>query len=104
MIQCCQHSCFAFKSCRSIRIVRECFRKEFDCHTTAELRVGGLIDLSHAACSQVAGYFVVCEFCSDHGCDDELLADSIKLPVSHSLFETSRRKECEKGLSWRITG
>jgi hypothetical protein len=32
----------------------------------AKLRVGGLIDFTHAACTKVAGDFVVREFGSDH--------------------------------------
>ena len=49
-----------------VRIVRKGFGKELDRDTAAQLRVGGLIHLSHAACSQVAGDFVMCEFGSDH--------------------------------------
>jgi hypothetical protein len=66
MIQGRENSRLAFKSCRSIRIVRESFRKKFDRHAAAQLRVRSLIHLSHAACSQVAGDFVMCEFGSDH--------------------------------------
>ena len=44
----------------------ECGRKKFDRDAAAQLRIGGLIHLSHSARSQVAGDFVVCEFGSDH--------------------------------------
>jgi len=46
--------------------VREGFGKQFDRYAAAQPRVGGLIDLTHTARSQMVGDFVMCEFGSDH--------------------------------------
>jgi hypothetical protein len=46
MIQGRQYTRFTLKPCYSFSIMRKAFRKEFDRNTAAELRDGGLIDLS----------------------------------------------------------
>ena len=66
MIQRRQNARFTLESCRTFAVVSEGFGKELDCNTAAQLRVGSLIDLSHAARSQMAGDFVMCELGSDH--------------------------------------
>ena len=66
MVQRRQHSGFTLESCGSFSIVRKDFGKKLDSNTAAQLRVGGLIHVSHAARSQVAGDFVVCQFGADH--------------------------------------
>ena len=45
----------------------ERFREEFDGNAAAELRVGGLVYISHTARPNVTGDLVMSEFCSDHG-------------------------------------
>ena len=66
MIQRCQNARFALETFCSFGVMGERIRKQLDRNTTAQPGVGCLIHLAHAACSQVAGDFVMCEFRSDH--------------------------------------
>src|SRR5262245_15712312 len=66
MIQRRQHAGFALESCYAFAVVTEGFRKKLDGNTAAQLRVNGLIHLSHAARTQMARDLVMCELGSDH--------------------------------------
>lgn len=62
----------------------EGFGKELDRDTAAELRVGGLIHVSHATRPDVTRDLVMCESASDHVRTKILDADFIKQP--HKSF------------------
>ena len=66
MIQRRQHARFALESRHSVRLVAEGFGKELDGHTSPQLRVGGLIDVTHSPAAQVRRNLVVCELGSNH--------------------------------------
>src|SRR5262249_19076939 len=66
MIQRGKHASFAFQSGHPIGVARECFRQEFDRHATAQFRVCGLIDFTHATGTDVAGNLVMSEFLPNH--------------------------------------
>ena len=66
MIQRGQHARFALEPGNPVAVMAEGFREELDRDRASELRVGGLIDLAHAARAEVRCDFVVCEACSDH--------------------------------------
>jgi hypothetical protein len=59
MIQRRQHAGFALESRHTFAVVTESLGKKPDGNTAAQLRVGSLIDLSHAARTQMAGDLVV---------------------------------------------
>ena len=66
MIQSPENLRFAPETRHTIGIGSESRRQEFDGNAASQLRVGGLINLTHPSRSQVAGDFVVCEFRSNH--------------------------------------
>src|SRR5678815_4767317 len=66
MIERGQHTRLTLESRGPFMIMRECFRKQFDCDATTELRVDRLIHLSHATSTQMAFNLIVCEPCSNH--------------------------------------
>src|SRR5262249_25123189 len=70
VIQRCQHPRFTLESRNAFRVVAEGFRKELDGNTAAEFHVGGLIDVSHSARTQVTCDLVVCEPSADHGVNE----------------------------------
>jgi hypothetical protein len=67
MIQRRQHARFTLESRHALAVTTERFRKKLDRNIAAELRVGGLVNVAHAARSEVTRDLVVCEFGSDHG-------------------------------------
>ena len=72
----------------------EGFKNELDGDTAAQLRIGGMIDISHAARSDVTRDLVMCEPASDHAVNENLPADSIRIrrqaPASPNCFMTWR--------------
>jgi hypothetical protein len=66
MIQRGKNACFTLKSCDTIFVMRERFRKEFDGDASAERQVRGLVYVTHSARTQVTRDFVMCELVSDH--------------------------------------
>jgi hypothetical protein len=93
---------FLLESRYALTVVAEGFRKGLDGDTTAQLRVSGLIDLSHAARSQVAGDLIMCEFRADHDVTrmrGRILSNNPH--VTHT-FET-QEKVRGSVLSWRET-
>src|ERR1051325_2601760 len=67
MVQRCKHARFALETRQAVVVVTERFRNELDGNTAAKLRVSGLIHVSHATRTEMAGDLVMCEFGSDHG-------------------------------------
>jgi len=61
-----QHARLALESRCTFGIVGEFFRKKFDRHAAAQLRVRGLIHVPHASAAEMRRDFVMCEFGSDH--------------------------------------
>ena len=62
----------------------EGFRKKFDGDVASQFGIGGWIHLSHSACSQMSGNFVMCEFCSNHEIEKRLvLFLQAVCPVDH---------------------
>ncbi len=57
---------FTLEPGNAFGITREGLRKKFDRDTTAQLRVGGLIDVAHSARSEMARHVVVGESRADH--------------------------------------
>src|SRR5262245_14483284 len=102
MIQRREHAGFTLESRHTLAVMAESFREKLDGNVPAELRIGGLVDITHAACPQVAGDFVVCESASDHGLTN-LCGHSIKHPhpASHSSSENSGGRNQERNLSGR---
>lgn len=62
-----EHMRLTPKPCQAFGIVGECGGQQLDVDTATQLRVCGLIHLSHAAGSEVPHDLVMCEFGSDHG-------------------------------------
>src|SRR5262245_33045900 len=107
MIQRREHAGFTLESRHTLAIMAERFREKLDCDVPAELRIGGLVDVTHAACPQVAGDFVVCESASDHGLTN-LGRHSIKHPASsksliHREFRRSKPSEKSQWASNRVS-
>src|SRR5207244_4489266 len=59
MIQRCQQPRFTLEARDPIRIARECFGQDLDRYTSAQLRIGGLVDVTHAAGSNMTLDFVM---------------------------------------------
>jgi hypothetical protein len=102
MIQRRQNAGFTLESRHTFAVVTESLRKKLDGNTAAQLGVGSLIDLSHAARTQMAGDLVMYEIGADHDvmkiCG-RILSNTTQ--VIHVFAGCS--KEWERGHSWRIT-
>ena len=61
MVQRRQHARFTLEPRDALAVVAERFREELDGDGAPQLRVGGLIDLAHAAGTEMAGDLVVRE-------------------------------------------
>ncbi len=59
MVQACQDFGFTLKPCQSLRVSRERFGEDLQRDLAIQLRIGGLIDLSHAALADEGGHVVV---------------------------------------------
>ena len=99
-----QHARFALESRHAFAVVTEGFGKKLDGDTAAQLGVGGLIDVAHAARTQMAGDLVMCEFGSDHDvmkiCG-RILSNNPQ--VTH-VFESGRRQVRNGSSSASILG
>src|SRR5262245_60051414 len=103
MVQRRQHARFTLESRNTFGIVAERFRETLDRNTAAELRVVGLIYVTHSAGSNVTCDFVVCEFRADHSVNEiwrRILSNHRQ--VIH-LFEGCDRTTRKGNLSWRVT-
>ena len=66
MIERREHFGLALEAREAIRIRRQRRRQDFDRHLTLQLRIGGAVDLSHAAYAEQSDDFIRAEACA--GC------------------------------------
>ena len=60
---------FTFESSKTVRVVCKRFGQDLVCNISPEPGVCGLVDISHAARSEVTRDLVMCEFGANHGVD-----------------------------------
>jgi hypothetical protein len=90
MIQRRQHARFTLKSRNAFAVVTEGFGQKLDGDTAAQLRIGGLIDISHSTRSDVTRDFVMCELAANHGVNEiwrRILSNNPKSPNHRGAIE-----------------
>ncbi len=66
MIQRREHARLALETRDTLGVAREFLGQHLDCDAAAELRIGSLVHVPHAAGADVRGDLVVCESAADH--------------------------------------
>src|SRR5438552_1403786 len=94
MVQRSKQARFTLKPRNTIGIARESFRKKFDSNTTAQLRVGGSIYVTHAAAAEMPRDLVMCELRSDHDLPNTSMPRGMlpEPPQITQEFEDGRRR------------
>src|SRR5262245_3276538 len=88
-----KHSRFALKSPNTFGIVTERFREKLDGKTAVQCRIGGLVDVSNVARTDVTRDFVVCECGSDHAVNENCCGSYQKIRMSFTDLTLTMRSD-----------
>ena len=86
MIQRREDACLTLESRHAVGIVTERFGQELDGDTAAQLGVGGLIHITHAAAAEVGCNRELCESSSNHSVNEvrpQILSEPPNPPTLH---------------------